>query len=82
LTLPLRQVFAAGAAAAACYLLLTLRLLLPCVCCLPANDAAAAACDDMYTNMHCGTIPKANVALTILAIEIFVVEKFDPSKYL
>jgi hypothetical protein len=36
----------------------------------------------MCTNMHCGTVPKANVALTFLAIEIFVVENFDSSKYL
>jgi hypothetical protein len=37
----------------------------------------------MRTNTHCGTtVPKANVALTFLAIKIFVVENFDPSKYL
>ncbi len=36
----------------------------------------------MRTNMHCGTVPKANVALIFLAIKIFVIENFDPIKYL
>ncbi len=36
----------------------------------------------MHTYTQCGTVPKANVALTFLAVEIFVVENFDPAKYL
>jgi hypothetical protein len=28
----------------------------------------------MRTNMHCGIVPKANIALTFLTVKIFVVE--------